>query len=44
MILVLVNSLNLNEKVKEEKKTLLKDVTSIDDINTHEYIWSEQKK
>ena len=44
MILILVNTLDFNKKVKEENKILLKDLTSIDDINTCEYIRSEQER
>ena len=44
MILILVNTLDFNKKVKEENKILLKDLTSIDDINTCEYIRCEQER
>ena len=36
------NTLDLKKNVKEDNKILLKDLTSTDDINTREYIRSEQ--
>ena len=44
MILILVNILDLKKKVKEENKVMLKYLTSNDDINTREYIQSEQER
>ena len=44
MILILVNTLDLNKEVKEENKIMLKYLTSNDDINTRVYIQYEQKK
>lgn len=39
----LVNALDLNKKVKEKNKIFIKELTSTDDINTREYIPSNQK-
>ena len=44
MILILVNTLDRNKKVKEKHKILLKDSFIFDDIYTHEYIRYEQER
>ena len=44
MILILVNTLDLNKEVKEKNKIMLKYFTSNDDINTLEYIQYEHER
>ena len=44
MILILVNTLDLNKRVKEKNKIFLKDLNVFDDINICEHIRSEQER